>query len=141
MQNARIEEFSAHHLEAEPPVKSDGMRLRAEFYRGVAALAGGRNQFGKQHAADAAAAPRRQYRHATYMTVGQQPSRTDCFAGRRLSEHMQAFPVDVVPFEFFGNVLLPDKHCKADSAQLVMRVTPSDAADPNLWRAIHGHEL
>ena len=108
--------------EAVPGIERDGLDLGVERDAVAPLLAGDPQQRMQQCAADAAAAPIAQHRHAPDPALRRQSRGTDGAAAAVAGEHMPAARVEVIQLQRDRHALFLHEHALAHRAQLVERI-------------------
>jgi len=127
--NACVEKDLALSDKAMPRVEIACLSLRVERDLGHPALYGDRDQCEQQSRARTLPAPFAQNRHASNVSIGEQPSCAECVALFILRQHMDAIRVDTVPFKLERDRLLVHEYGFADLAQPQLIAQPVCAPD------------
>ena len=137
MRNAGFLEFVTGDDEAVASVKRNRVLLRVEDNAAMPLFAGTFDKRRQQCSTDAAAAPRRQHRHAPDVAIGQKTPASNRIPIAVTRERVRAKRIDIVPLQCFRSALLDDENGPADCTERVAIARPIGQSQRKLGRPVY----
>ncbi len=139
MQDAGFSEYFAVRCKSVLDVEPQSMGLGMQADRVAALLPGAGNQPFEDRTANPPAPPLTDHCNTADMSVGQQAPGADRASIRIDRQRVHGCGIGVIPFQFFGNLLLDDEHPAAQVLQRDEVLVPGSSADGEFLR--WGHVL